>query len=44
MERDPGTLGPVTDGVACMMMRGGTSKGAFFRREDLPAEPARGTT
>ena len=39
MERDPGTLGPVTDGVACMMMRGGTSKGAFFRREDLPTEP-----
>ena len=23
-----------------MMMRGGTSKGAYFRREDLPADPA----
>ena len=31
----------MSDGVACMMMRGGTSKGAYFRREDLPADPAR---
>lgn len=29
-----------SDGVACMLMRGGTSKGAYFRVEDLPAEPA----
>lgn len=27
-------------GVRCMMMRGGTSKGAYFLAEDLPAEPA----
>jgi len=28
------------DGVRCMMMRGGTSKGAYFLAEDLPADPA----
>ncbi len=28
----------MTDGVRCMWMRGGTSKGAFFIAEDLPAE------
>ncbi|MGV9799631.1 4-oxalomesaconate tautomerase [Mycobacterium sp. NPDC003449] len=28
------------DGIACMMMRGGTSKGAYFLAEDLPADPA----
>jgi 4-oxalomesaconate tautomerase len=27
-------------GVRCMLMRGGTSKGAYFLAEDLPAEPA----
>src|SRR6202046_260170 len=27
-------------GVRCMLMRGGTSKGAYFRAEDLPADPA----
>ncbi|MBB2891843.1 4-oxalomesaconate tautomerase [Flexivirga oryzae] len=27
------------DGVRCMWMRGGTSKGAFFLAEDLPADP-----
>jgi 4-oxalomesaconate tautomerase len=27
-------------GVPCMVMRGGTSKGAYFRAEDLPADPA----
>ena len=27
-------------GVRCMMMRGGTSKGAYFLAEDLPADPA----
>jgi 4-oxalomesaconate tautomerase len=28
------------NGVRCLMMRGGTSKGAFFLASDLPAEPA----
>lgn len=32
--------GGSTDGVRCMMMRGGTSKGAYFLAEDLPADPA----
>lgn len=27
-------------GVRCMLMRGGTSKGAFFLVDDLPADPA----
>ncbi|GAA2139782.1 4-oxalomesaconate tautomerase [Actinomadura napierensis] len=27
-------------GIRCMMMRGGTSKGAYFLAEDLPADPA----
>ncbi|GLU34166.1 4-oxalomesaconate tautomerase [Trinickia caryophylli] len=26
--------------IACMMMRGGTSKGGFFLADDLPADPA----
>ncbi|HZC26107.1 MAG TPA: PrpF domain-containing protein, partial [Actinopolymorphaceae bacterium] len=26
----------MTDGIRCMMMRGGTSKGAYFLAEDLP--------
>lgn len=30
---------PVRDGVRCMLMRGGTSKGAYFLPEDLPADP-----
>jgi 4-oxalomesaconate tautomerase len=29
-----------TDGIRCMLMRGGTSKGAYFLAEDLPADPA----
>ncbi|THG29930.1 4-oxalomesaconate tautomerase [Naasia lichenicola] len=29
-----------TDGVRCMMMRGGTSKGAYFLAEDLPSDSA----
>src|SRR5689334_18580364 len=29
-----------TDGIRCMVMRGGTSKGAYFLAEDLPADPA----
>ncbi|MGP4026979.1 4-oxalomesaconate tautomerase [Actinomadura sp. 3N407] len=28
------------DGVRCMMMRGGTSKGAYFLAGDLPSDPA----
>ena len=27
-------------GVRCMLLRGGTSKGAYFLAEDLPADPA----
>jgi 4-oxalomesaconate tautomerase len=27
-------------GLRCMLMRGGTSKGAYFLADDLPAEPA----
>jgi 4-oxalomesaconate tautomerase len=27
-------------GIRCMLMRGGTSKGAYFLKEDLPADPA----
>jgi len=30
----------MNDGVRCMWMRGGTSKGAFFLADDLPADPA----
>ena len=30
----------VEDGVRCMLMRGGTSKGAYFLAGDLPADPA----
>ncbi len=29
---------PVHDGVRCMWMRGGTSKGGYFLAEDLPAD------
>jgi 4-oxalomesaconate tautomerase len=29
-----------TDGIRCMLMRGGTSKGAYFLASDLPADPA----
>ncbi|TPE44135.1 4-oxalomesaconate tautomerase, partial [Amaricoccus solimangrovi] len=28
------------DGIPCLWMRGGTSKGAYFLASDLPAEPA----
>lgn len=28
------------DGVRCLLLRGGTSKGAYFLAEDLPADPA----
>ncbi|MEO8529203.1 MAG: 4-oxalomesaconate tautomerase [Pseudolysinimonas sp.] len=30
---------PSSDGIRCMLMRGGTSKGAYFLAEDLPADP-----
>jgi 4-oxalomesaconate tautomerase len=30
----------VTEGIRCMMMRGGTSKGAYFLATDLPTDPA----
>ena len=30
----------MSDGIRCMWMRGGTSKGAFFLAEDLPADAA----
>ncbi len=29
----------MSDGIAAMLMRGGTSKGPFFLAEDLPADP-----
>jgi 4-oxalomesaconate tautomerase len=29
------------DGIACLWMRGGTSKGAYFLAGDLPADPAK---
>lgn len=33
---------PEDDGIRCMLLRGGTSKGAYFLAEDLPADiPAR---
>ena len=31
---------PVRDGIRCMLMRGGTSKGAYFIADDLPSDPA----
>ena len=31
---------PRVDGVPCVWMRGGTSKGAYFLASDLPADPA----
>ncbi|MFZ0190549.1 MAG: 4-oxalomesaconate tautomerase [Streptosporangiaceae bacterium] len=30
----------MSDGVRCMLMRGGTSKGAYFLADDLPPDPA----
>ncbi|WP_146588576.1 4-oxalomesaconate tautomerase [Puniceibacterium confluentis] len=30
----------MSDGIPCLWMRGGTSKGAYFLASDLPAEPA----
>jgi 4-oxalomesaconate tautomerase len=31
---------PLPEEVPCVLMRGGTSKGAYFLADDLPAEPA----
>ena len=33
----------MTLGVPCMWMRGGTSKGGYFLKDDLPADPPRAT-
>ncbi|MFC4472217.1 4-oxalomesaconate tautomerase [Streptomyces xiangluensis] len=33
------TGGPEPDEVRCMLMRGGTSKGAYFLADDLPTQP-----
>ena len=30
----------VADGIRCMLMRGGTSKGAYFVADDVPQDPA----
>lgn len=35
------TARAATEGIPCLWMRGGTSKAAVFRAEDLPADPAR---
>jgi 4-oxalomesaconate tautomerase len=37
---DPSVADAVRDGIPCMLMRGGTSKGAFFLASDLPADTA----
>ena len=31
---------PDTEGIPCLLMRGGTSKGALFLASDLPSDPA----
>ena len=33
-------MSDVSDGVRCMVMRGGTSKGLYFVASDLPSDPA----
>lgn len=33
-------MSSLSEGVPCLLMRGGTSKGAYFLADDLPAEPA----
>ncbi|WP_238580760.1 4-oxalomesaconate tautomerase [Streptomonospora alba] len=35
------TAAAADDGTRCMLMRGGTSKGAYFLAEDLPEDPRR---
>ena len=32
-------MAPVADGIRCMVMRGGTSKGLYFLADDLPVIP-----
>jgi len=39
-DRRDAPVDPVRDGIPCMLMRGGTSKGAYFLAEDVPADPA----
>lgn len=34
-----GVVADLSDGVRCMWMRGGTSKGGYFLKDDLPADP-----
>ena len=36
----PSVATAVRDGIRCMLMRGGTSKGAYFLASDLPSDPA----
>ena len=31
-------------GIPCLLIRGGTSKGAYFEAKDLPTDPTPGTT
>lgn len=38
--QDPGGARNYDDGVRCLLMRGGTSKGAYFLADDLPPDPA----
>ncbi|MVU80645.1 4-oxalomesaconate tautomerase [Nocardia sp. ET3-3] len=35
----PGSSNPESEGVPCLWMRGGTSKGGYFLAADLPADP-----
>lgn len=35
----PDAASAVRDGIRCMVMRGGTSKGAYFLASDLPSDP-----
>ncbi len=39
-QTSPTRAGEAAGGVRCMLMRGGTSKGAYFCRGDLPDDPA----
>ncbi|WP_417562095.1 PrpF domain-containing protein [Microbacterium sp.] len=40
MPADRAALDAVRDGIPCMLLRGGTSKGAFFLADDVPSDPA----
>ncbi|MDQ7879464.1 4-oxalomesaconate tautomerase [Microbacterium sp. QXD-8] len=37
---EPSVAAAVRNGIRCMLMRGGTSKGAYFLAADLPSDPA----